>query len=313
MTPVDFFETLRCWGGKRNVILDKLKIYGIWNMLVCYAANVVLPVYFICTQSSMKHRLRHNDNALEKPQVVMSLTSFPKRLPRLWLVIECLLRQTVKPDRLILYLTASQVPDIEKLPRRLLAQRRRGLEIRLCDKPIRSHTKYFDAMQQFPESIVITVDDDLFYRSTLVERHLKHHGDHPDCVITNWAKVVISGKSRYDRWPDAAEPTLAKNLMILGVSSVLYPPHSVHPDAFDPGNIQKLSLTADDVWLSAQIFRQGTPVYFTAEEFRSLPVLIRNNETLISGNYARNQICVDAINNHYASKGEPTPFPAHKA
>lgn len=122
----------------------------------------------------------------------------------LHLVIESILRQSVKLDKVVLYLTKSQVPDVEKLSRKLLDCRKRGLEIKLCDDEIRSHTKYFYAMQEFPDDIVITVDDDLFYRSDLVATHLMNAEKYPGCVIANWVKRIIPGKTKYTEWPDGS-------------------------------------------------------------------------------------------------------------
>lgn len=307
-SPVNFLDNLRFWGGKRNRVLQKLKFYGLWNKFIEIIANLYLPIYFNLTKNKKHNALTATNNT--NPKVVVSLTSFPKRLPTLHRVIETILRQSVKPDKIILYLTASQVPDIEALPKKLLDQRKRGLEIVLCPDEIRSHTKYYYAFRSFPEATVITVDDDLYYKSDLIETHLKNAAANPGCVVANWVKEIVPGTDKYNEWPDAelGVPKKSKNMLILGVSSVLYPPHSVHPDVFNVENIKKLTLTADDVWLSAMILKQGTPVYFSGYDYRHLPVRISNNETLISGNYIRNQQCVDAINKYYFANGESRPF-----
>lgn len=308
MSVIDFFDKCRFWGGGRNPILQKMRFYGVVNTLVAALANVVLPIYFDLTKQKVCNALPQRSG--RKRRVIVSLTSFPKRLATLHLVIESILRQSVKPDKVVLYLTKSQVPDVEKLPRKLLDCRKRGLEIKLCDDEIRSHTKYFYAMQEFPDDIVITVDDDLFYRSDLVATHLMNADKYPGCVIANWVKRIIPGKTKYTEWPDASgkEPVKSKNMLILGVSSVLYPPHSLHRDAFNVENIRELTLTADDVWITAMLLKQGTNVVYTGYKYNHLPVHIRNNETLISGNYVRNQICVDEINKYYEERGEERPF-----
>lgn len=175
---------------------------------------------------------------------------------------------------------------------------KRGLEIQLCPDEIRSHTKYFYAMQQFPEDIVITVDDDLFYRTDLVESLITNHKSRPNVIIANWTKEIIPGKTKYAEWPDNHVPQLPHenySQLILGVSGMLYPPHSLDGDAFDVEKIVDLSLTADDVWLTAMACKKGTPIYFTGYEYNHLPVMIRNNETLLSGNYVRNQQWIEKI------------------
>lgn len=296
MSPIDFLDKCRYWGTNRNSILNKLKYYAAVNFLVSIVANLFLPMYFFLTKKNKKYALGSTTSGGR--QVIVSLTSFPKRLPTLHLVIECLFRQTVKPDKIVLYLTQSQVPNVESLPSSLLDLPSRGLEIRLCPDEIRSHTKYFYAMQQFPEDIVITVDDDLFYRTDLLESLLKNHEAHPHAVIANWTKEIIQGKTKYNEWPDNHLPQVPhenKRQLILGVGGVLYPPHSLDKEMFDVEKIINLSLTADDVWLTAMARKKGTPIYYTGYEYNYLPILIRNNETLISGNYVRNQQWMDKI------------------
>ena len=306
MTLTDFFDKLRFWGGERNRLLQSLRLYGIWNKFTEIAANAILPIYFSMTKNNPDNHLRCSNDS---PKIIVSLTSFPKRIPTLHLVIETILRQTVKPDKIILHLTQSQIKDIDTLPKKLLDQRNRGLEIVLCPDEIRSHTKYYYAFRDYPDATVITVDDDLYYRSDLIESLLKSAENHPGCIIANWVKEIVPGKLRYNEWPDLSNtPKLSKNLLILGVGSVLYPPKSVHEDIFDIENIRTLSLTADDIWITAMILKKGTSVYYTAYKYNHLPVIIKNNETLISGNYVRNQQCVDAINDYYAQNGSKRPF-----
>ncbi len=303
---IDFFDKLRFWGSHRTPFLQKLKFYGMWNKFVEISANMILPVYFSFTAKNEKYAL--NKKGYKKNDVIVSVTSFGPRLNKIWLVIESLLRQTVKPDRIILYLTASQTPDIEQLPKSLLKLRQRGLEIKLCPDNIRSHTKYYYAMTQNPDSIVITVDDDLFYRSDLVSELLRSHEECPDAICANWVKEILPYTDKYASWPDGINRELKKNFLLLGVSGVLYPPHSLHSDAFNVEKILELCLTADDVWLSCMAIKKGTPILFTNYRYNHLPVYIPNNETLISVNRERNQIQIDNLNRYYRDLTGFRPF-----
>ena len=305
MSLIDFFDKRRYWGENRNALLNKLKFYSVVNYIATSLANVVLPIYFSRTKDKEENKLHPRTNG---QKVILSVTSFPKRFDTLHLVMESLLRQTVKPDKIVLYLTKSQVNTIDTLPKSLLDLRNRGLEIELCDDEIRSHTKYYYAFKQYPDDIVITADDDLFYRSDFVENLLKNHEKHPDTIIANWAKRILPGNNIYAQWPDAKEPELSKNMLLLGVGGVLYPPHCMYKDLHDVEKIKNLALTADDVWLTAMALMKGTPLYFTAYEYNYLPVVIKNNETLISGNYVRNQQWIDKINEYYKNESGIAPF-----
>lgn len=306
MTPIDFFDKLRYWNDNRCKFLNTVKYYSAVNFLSTFFANIFLPVYFNLTRNCSKNRLATVDR--EGQKIIVSVTSFPKRFKTLHLVIESLLRQTVKPDKIVLYLTKSQVGDVSCLPKSLLKLKDRGLCVELCEDEIRSHTKYYYAFKQFPDDIVITADDDLFYRSDFVESLLKSHRENPDCIIANWTKLIIPGKIKYTEWPDAVKPVKDKNQLLLGVGGVLYPPHCMHTDLFDVQKIKDLAFTADDVWLTAMALLKGTNLYFTGYKYNYLPVLIFNNETLISGNYVRNQMWIDKINDFYKKKIGIAPF-----
>ena len=54
----------------------------------------------------MKHPIRRNgiNQVKRKENIIVSLTSYPKRIGTVWLTIETLLRQSVKPDEIILWL-----------------------------------------------------------------------------------------------------------------------------------------------------------------------------------------------------------------
>lgn len=306
MSLINFFDNRRFWGGKRNKFLSKIYFYPVCNRITDILANIILPIYFNCTKKNPRYSLKANNG--RKDKIIVSLTSFPPRLPKLHLVIECILRQSIKPDEIILYLTEEQVGSIDNLPRKLLDLRERGLQIKLCLDKIRSHTKYFYAMKENPNDIVITVDDDLFYRTDLIESHLAAHKKHPNAIIANWVKEILPTTDKYNEWPDGTEPKLSNRFLLLGVSSVLYPPKSLHEEVFNKDIIIEQCLTADDVWLSCMALLKGTPIYFTGYKYNHLPVRIKNNETLLSVNRERNQICVDNLNKYYDKKLGVRPF-----
>lgn len=119
----------------------------------------------------------------EKKRIIISLTSYPKRIGDVWITIETLLRQTVKPDMIILWLADTQFNGIESLPKKLIDLQKSGLTIRFC-KDLKSHKKYFYTMQEYPEDLIILVDDDMFYPYDMIEKLLKLHYEYPQDICT---------------------------------------------------------------------------------------------------------------------------------
>lgn len=307
MNIINFFGSCRFWGNRRNPFLQKIKFYGIINILITGIANFIVPIYFKATQSNPKYALPKSQRE-DGERVIVSLTSYPPRIPELWKVIETILRQTVMPDKIILYLTKSQVNSIDKLPESLLKLQSRGLEIQLLEEEIRSHSKYFGAFKQYPNDLVITIDDDLFYRTDLIANLLRWHKQYPNAIIANWVKEILPHTDKYKEWPDGSTPKLSNRFLLLGVSSVLYPPHCMYKDIFNVQMIKDLCLTADDVWLSCMALLQKTPIYFTGYRFAHVPVFIKNNTTLSQVNNDRNQVQIDNLNNYYYKNMGKRPF-----
>ena len=103
-----------------------------------------------------------------KTQVVVSMTSFPAAIGYAEQAIQYLLNGSVLPDKLVLYLTLSQFEGQEQLLDgvRQLANKSPIFEVRDYPTDIRSYRKLVPALHDFPEAIIVTVDDDIAERRT---------------------------------------------------------------------------------------------------------------------------------------------------
>lgn len=198
-------------------------------------------------------------------KIIVSLTSYPARIYNLHRVIKTLLIQNKKADKIILWLADSQFPQKEKeLPQELLNLMQYGLEIRWCED-LKPHKKYFYAMQEFPDDIVITVDDDVYYTPRLIELLYESYLKYPyavSCMRANQIIINAGGDTDYKKW----EPNYRKcldepvmDLLPVGVGGVLYPPNSIPKEGFNEELIQELCLFQDDLWLKAMEVINNVP------------------------------------------------------
>lgn len=209
-----------------------------------------VPAQFLRTQHLYPNGL--NTEPRDK-RVIVSLTSFPARIEDVWIVIECLFRQSFKADKIILWLSKPQFDGVE-MPRNLLDQKKRGLEIIFVDDDLRSHKKYLYAFEKFPNDYIITVDDDLYYDNGFLENLAEINEYNPNCVATNRAhKITFKSVDRlnsYRLWKHNVTDTEPSILLIpTGGAGTLYPPNSLPKPAFDKDLIKQLSFYADDLWL----------------------------------------------------------------
>lgn len=218
--------------------------------------------------------------------IIVSLTSFPARIQFVSQVIDSIFNQTVKVDKVVLWLAEDQFPYRENsLPIQLLEQAKHGLEIRWCDD-LKPHKKYYYTMEEFPDSIVITIDDDVIYSNNLVETLLNSYIKYPYAVSAMRAHLMTFGSNGnvlpYKYWKReykwSGEPSMS--LLATGIGGVLYPPHIMCDELFNKNAIKELCINADDLWLKIMQVIVHTPVV-VADKPQKLTCIDGTQETAL--------------------------------
>ena len=193
-------------------------------------------------------------------EVIVSLTTYGKRLYDVYLAIESIMQQSMKPNRIVLWL-GKELQD-KPLPGILKFQQQRGLEIAFC-KDIRSYTKLVPALCRFPDDVIITVDDDAIYDFDLLEKLIVAYQEDPSYIYCHRCHKMIldsAGKLKpYNDWEwqcEECEPNILH--FPTGVGGVLYPPHSLDEEVFNENVFLDICAQADDVWFKAMALIKGT-------------------------------------------------------
>lgn len=202
-----------------------------------------------------------------KQTVIVSMTSFPAAIPYAVQAVRSILDGSVLPDKLVLYLTFSQFGQ-KGIPEGLLELARRNpvFEIRDYGRDIRSYRKLIPALRDFPDSVIVTVDDDVSYHRNMLKDLLLLHEKIPGAVLAHRAKRMKPGSpyrlwKKY-RWYDFVLKRIHSGFLNIqtGVGGVLYPPHSLKEDMIDEELFTKIAPTTDDIWFWAAAVAAGTPV-----------------------------------------------------
>ncbi len=200
----------------------------------------------------------------QKPQLIISLTSYPARYDTLFICIKSLLRQSMKPDNIILSI---YINEMDCIPQSVLELQKYGVTILPVDENLKPHKKYYYVMQQYPDAAVITVDDDLIYDKNLVKDLCKSYKKYPYAVsarrVHKITKDPVTGLIKpYNDWEWEYKKlrTPSFELIATGCGGVLYPPHCLPKGTFNITAIQKLCLNADDIWLKFMEQKAHVPV-----------------------------------------------------
>ena len=237
---------------------------GSWLYEQAIAKNI--PIKQICFSQYVKHLFSGSENKnnptkffvlyhslMEKQyDVIVSLTSFPKRYKDLQKTLISLLSQNTKLRyKIVLCLTQN---EINKLPMQIkIIVSMNEIEILTADKDILGHKKYFYTMQKYKKIPIITVDDDAVYSKDLIQLLYDNYKKYPNCI--SGMKVhrikTINGKILpYIKWQHNFNLNSTPSYMLhaVGVGGILYPPNALKISNTDLSEIEK-SLYGDDLFL----------------------------------------------------------------
>jgi len=183
-------------------------------------------------------------------ELIVSLTSYGPRFKSLRATLECLLCQSVRPDRVILWVAHE---DLASLPKIVTALTGHGLEIRETGD-IGPYKKIIPALREFPAAFIVTADDDLYYAPDWLKDLIESWDGHRKQIVCHRAHFIrADGKGMllpYNEWKQCVKkPKTSPVLFPTGGAGVLYPPESLAKEAVDESQFMGLAPRADDLWL----------------------------------------------------------------
>lgn len=226
-------------------------------------------------------------------RVIVSLTSYPKRIWTVNKVLESIVKQTVQPDKIILYLSKSEFQDFGNIPD-FKMYRKYGFEIHWYEENLKSHKKWFYAFQEYPDDVIITIDDDILYESTALENLLKYHEIFPKAVIARRVHLITCKNDNsialYNDW--YAECSLyvgipRMDLLATTGAGTLFSPNVFSEEVFNKNVFMRICPYTDDIWMKIMEVYSEIPVVL-AEKFWTDTILMEHQENCLYENYNKN-------------------------
>ena len=241
-----------------------------------------------------------------KENITVSLTTFPARFDNLPICLKSILFQSVKPNRIIVWLDENV--DENEITVEMRNLQMYGVEYRIAKGNLKPHKKYIHAMTEFPNDIIITVDDDIVYSPFTISSLLKTHKKYPHAICARrvhkmkWSTngdLMSYGKWE---WENINDVVPRKDLFACGVGGVLYPPHLLPKETFDMGEIERLCLCQDDIWLKFMEIKNNIPVVWTQCLLVQPPIIDASQEIALSAinvEQNRNDYCFEVMLKEY--------------
>lgn len=210
---------------------------------------------------SKPHKAGVTKTKRETP-IIISLTSYPARIESAYKTIRTLLHQSYLPDRIILWLAKEQFVSETALPANLLELKKYGLEIRWCHD-ILAYKKLVPALKEFPDALIVTVDDDWYYPSNMLEILIEEHDHYPDAIICHAVThpyLDEKNKIRTNKSNRDYSGTASYFNKVLGGSGALYSKRLLDSEVFNEECFLKEAPTNDDIFFWAMAVKKGTKI-----------------------------------------------------
>lgn len=204
--------------------------------------------------------------------VIVSLTSYPARISTVKYTVFSLLWQSVMPEKIILWLGETQFPNGKGIPLSLLKLQKDLFEIRFTDD-IKSYKKLIPALKTFPDKIIVTADDDIYYKKNWLDILWCSHKTHPDYIIAHRGYLIEYADNAvlpYNQWGDMKKNTVSQYNFPTSGAGILYPPHCFYRDINNQELFMKLAPYADDIWFYFMVILNNKKIYFPSNAIFSL-------------------------------------------
>jgi hypothetical protein len=222
------------------------------------------------------------------------LTSYPARIKTIHITINTLLNQTIKPDKLLLWLSENQFPNKENdLTEELVKLQDYGLEIKWINdlEDLRSYKKLVPALKEFPNDIIVTADDDLYYQRDWLKSLYDAYLNNPNYIYVRRACGIELKDNTFTVTPHYAnfdsKPTYLNQLM--GGAGTLYPPNSLHKDVFNTDLIKTLIPTHDDIYFWIMAILNKTKISIVKSKDSSIYNVEGSQETALCKEHGKDR------------------------
>ncbi len=236
-----------------------------------------------------------NIQTSNNPKLIVSLTSYPARMYDIHYCIYSLLNQTKKPDKIILWLVKEEFENKQISPV-LLKLQENGLTIKWSDKKIKSYGKLINTLTEFPDDIIVTADDDVYYPENWLEILYNEYNQNPNLIHAHRCHKIDLSKI-YTAWKHCiSDNSVSYKNFITGVGGVLYPPDCFYCDVLNEELFKSLAFNQDDIWFWAMAVLNGTKIKVCDNPIKKLIFVtpkrefrFYNEKTLGASNCLKNQ------------------------
>lgn len=202
---------------------------------------------------------------MSKRNIIISVTSYGNRVERfLPYALYSMITQELLPNKIVVNIDKNRWND-DNIPTLLKKIRLCGIEINYVTD-FGPHTKLLPTLEKYPNDIIVTLDDDIYYDKTvlkeLYEAYTKSNKKSVICRAGKLYRGHTHNWAKYSEFPDLNKSNIDNRILPYGVGGVLYPPNIFTNEIFNSDIFRKYCPLADDIWFSVMELRDNIDVVY---------------------------------------------------
>ncbi|MEE0839710.1 MAG: hypothetical protein U0L72_04055 [Acutalibacteraceae bacterium] len=205
--------------------------------------------------------------------LTFTLTSFPDRIDTVQYTLRTLFMQSMKPDRVVLWLAEDEF-DGKELPESIKEFQKIGLEVRFCENMF-GHKRYYKLMAEQKENeCIVMFDDDILFPKYMVERIYNKWKEFPDCVVCERGQVMtfkdgeVVNPGYWSSISNVGVEEPSYRLLASPGGGCLFPPNALYKDACNTEIINQYAQKTGDIWLMFMAVQNDTKIVRTHKNHR---------------------------------------------
>jgi hypothetical protein len=202
----------------------------------------------------------------EKADIIVSLTTIPSRIEKIYPALKSIMDQTIAPRRIYLAIPPFSIREQKSYSIPEALRNCPAIQIIDAKKDWGPATKIIPALihsETKPDDIILAVDDDNIYPSGFLETFWRYSRALPDAALSlrGWPmpRTLRWKDSREFKGTEISQPVLAD--VITGCGGIMVKPKFFDAAFFDYDSAPAQAFFVDDIWISGNLARRNIPKY----------------------------------------------------
>lgn len=205
----------------------------------------ILTPFYKLQINSMKNYIGINENTKRTPSIIISLFAERENFEELSITIFSLLNQSLKPDKIILWLD-EEYEDLTTIPYDISQYIKNGLEIRFT-KNYGTFTKTISAFRDYSNSIIVTTENNVYYPYNWLKLLYLSYISHQEDIHVHTA-YKFDTEYNYNKNKKNNLETAEFDNYFSNKGGVLFPPNCYTNEALRSDIFNKISQNNSELW-----------------------------------------------------------------